>query len=207
MFETITWKIEDQIGHLVLAQPPANTMTRHFFDELHVLTSEVMPVSDFKALVVYGRGRHFSAGADPADLIARIGESLQPGEGSALPGFLAENISGFEYIASLEIPTYAAIRGACLGSALELALCCRYRICAEGTVFGFPETTFGLMPGCGGTVRLPGIAGHLKAVELILSGRNFTAEEAYAMGIVHRVMPRRAVVEEVVKLAGRVGSR
>ena len=205
MFETIKWKIEDEIGHLLLDQPPANTMTRRFFDELLLLTEQVIPVSGIKALVIYGSGRHFSSGADHVDLTDRILENLPPAYPHELPGFLTENTKSFGYIAQLGIPTFAAIRGTCLGSALELALCCKFRICGEGTVFGLPETTFGLMPGCGGTVRLPGIVGESKAIELVLSGRNFSAEEAYEWGIVHRVVPRKTVVEEAVKLAG--GSR
>ena len=76
------------------------------------------------------------------------------------------------------------------------------------TVFGLPETTFGLMPGCGGTVRLAAITGKAKAMELILTGRNFSAEEALSWGIVHQVVPRKLVVEVAVELArGFAGGR
>ncbi|MFO7614875.1 MAG: hypothetical protein R6W71_09580, partial [Bacteroidales bacterium] len=76
MFKTIDWQIKDDIGHLVLNQPPANTMTRLFFDELGHLTRHVIPGIAMKALVMYGKGRHFSAGADHHELTEHIRENL-----------------------------------------------------------------------------------------------------------------------------------
>jgi len=207
MFKTISWKIEDDIGHLVLNQPPANTMSRTFFDEFRDLTTDILPDAPVKALIIYGNGRHFSAGADHVDLKERIMENLPESFPAELPNFLTETTKSFLAIEQLEVPTFAAIRGTCFGSALELALACKYRICAEGTVLGFPESSFGLMPGCGGSVRLPGIVGKGRAIELILSGRNFSAEEAYRWGIVHRVVPRKAVIDEAVRLARKVSSQ
>lgn len=207
MFEALGWRIEKGIGLLALNKPPANTMTRKFFDELSEFTLRVLPGSGIRALVIYGNGRHFSAGADHGDLRQRIHENLPENYPDELPEFLTENTKSFTEIAKMEIPTFAAIRGTCLGSALELALACRYRVCGEGTVFGFPESSFGLMPGCGGSVKLPAIVGRAKAIELILSGRNFSAEEAHRWGIVQCVVPRRVVVEEAVGLAYKLTIR
>jgi len=204
MLKTISWKIENDIWHLVLNQPPANTMTRYFFDELDLLTREIIPKSGIKSLVIYGNGRHFSAGADHYDLSDRISENLPEDYPACLPSFLKETMQSFHYIYTMRIPTFAAIRGTCFGSALELALCCKFRICAEGTVLGFPESSFGLMPGCGGSVKLPGITGRSKAMELIISGRNFSAAEAYQWGIVHKVVPRRTIVEETLEMAEKL---
>jgi enoyl-CoA hydratase len=201
VLKTIAWKIEHDIGHLMLNQPPANTMTWLFFDELSIITHEIIPQSDIKAIVVYGSGRHFSSGADPYDLRKRILNNLPSAYPEKLPCFLEESVQNFLFFENLKIPTFAAIRGACLGSALELALFCKYRICAEGAVLGFPETSFGLMPGCGGSVKLPAIAGRAKAIEIILSGRNFSPEEAYSWGIVQKIVPRKSVLEETLKLA------
>jgi enoyl-CoA hydratase/carnithine racemase len=198
---TIDWKIENDIGYLVLNQPPANTMTRLFFEELAYLTRHQLLRADFKALIVTGKGRHFSAGADHYDLRNRIMENLSPAFPDELPGFLKETTRSFLVIENLPVPTFAAIRGTCFGSALELALHCRYRICAEGTVLGFPEASFGLMPGCGGSVKLPSITGLAKAVELIVGGRNFSAAEAYEWGIVHKIVHRKTLLDETRNLA------
>jgi enoyl-CoA hydratase/carnithine racemase len=199
--KTINWKIEEGIGRLVMDQPPANTMTRQFFDELYDLTHKIIPGSGIRAMIIYGSGRHFSSGADHKDLTDRIMENLPEGYPETLPGFLQQNTESLEYIDRMEAPTFAAIRGSCFGSALELALACKFRVCGEGSVLGFPESSFGLMPGCGGSVRLPGITGRAKAIELILGGRNFSAEEALHWGIVHKIVARKDVIAETLNLA------
>ncbi len=207
MLKTITWKTENEIGHLILNQPPANTMTRLFFDELSIITSRIVAQSSVKAIIIYGSGRHFSAGADPSELRKRIVENLPSDYPNELPSFLEENTRSFLFFEQLRIPSFAAIRGACFGSAMELALFCKFRICAEGAVLGFPETSFGLMPGCGGTVKLPAIAGQAKAMEIIIGGRNFSAEEAYKWGIIHKIVDRKVLISETVKLARDIISR
>jgi enoyl-CoA hydratase/carnithine racemase len=206
-FKTITWKIEKEIGHLVLNQPPANTMTRIFFDELGRITQKVIVQSAIKAIIIYGNGRHFSSGADPDELTRQIMNNLPAGYPKIQPSFLEENTQSFLFFERLQIPSFAAIRGACLGSALELALFCKYRICAEGAVLGLPETSFGLMPGCGGTVKLTEIAGQAKAMEIIIGGRNFSAEEACKWGIVHKIVDRKILIEETVKMASEMTGR
>jgi enoyl-CoA hydratase len=201
VLKTINWKIENEIGHLMLNQPPANTMSRMLFDELRGITQNLIEQSAIKAIIIYGNGRHFSSGADPEELKNRIMEDLPSGYPKELPSFLGENTQTFLFFEKLQIPSFAAIRGACFGSAMELALFCKYRICAEGAVLGFPETSFGLMPGCGGSVKLPAIVGRAKAMEIIIGGRNFSAEEAYRWGIVHKIVDRKILISETVKLA------
>jgi enoyl-CoA hydratase/carnithine racemase len=205
--KTILWKIENDIGHMVLNQPPANTMTRLFFEELGILTREILPQSDIKALIIYGSSRHFSAGADHYELRKRIIGNLPSNYPDELPSFLTETIKSFIYIEKMSVPTFAAIRGTCLGSAMELALFCKYRICAEGSVLGFPEASFGFMPGCGGSVKLTSIVGRAKAMELIISGRNFSALEAYNWGIVHKIVDRKNLLEETLNLANSMIKR
>ena len=173
LLKTILWKIEEQTGHLILNQPPANMMTQLFFDELGIVTREIIPSSEIKALVIYGNGRHFSSGADHYELRKRIIKSKVGTDPHEIPSFLKETIQSFLSIEKIQIPTFAAIRGTCLGSAMELALFCKYRICASGTVFGLPEASFGFMPGCGGSVKLSSIVGRAKAIDLIISGKNF----------------------------------
>lgn len=205
--KTIRWNIEDGIGHLAMNQPPSNTMDRMFFDELSTLTRMVIPRSGIGALLVYGTGRHFSSGADPSDLCRQVRESLPANYPQQLPAFLSLAVESFQSIANLPVPTLAAIRGVCFGSALELALACRIRICAEGTVLGFPESSFGLMPGCGGTVSLTITAGRQKSIELLLGGRNFSAEEALEMGLVHRIVPRKTVIDSTLQTIKKLISK
>lgn len=207
MLKTISWKVENDIGHLILDQPPANTMSGLFFDELNQITSGVIPQSSARAIVIYGSGRHFSSGADPLELRKNIIANLPSRYPDELPSFLEQNTKSFLFFEKLSIPSFAAIRGACFGSAMELAMFCKFRICAEGAVLGFPETSFGLMPGCGGSVKLPAIVGVAKAIEIIIGGKNFSAEEAYKWGIVHKIAGRKNLIEETLKIASAMISR
>ena len=105
------------------------------------------------------------------------------------------------FFKNLNIPVIAAIRGVCIGSALELALYCNIRICGENTVFGFPESTFNLMPGCGGTQNILKYTNTSKALEIMLRGNTFCAEEALKMKIVDKIVPKKEVVDIAIKIA------
>ena len=100
----------------------------------------------------------------------------------------------------------AAVGGCCLGSGLELALACRWRVAAANAVFALPETSFDLMPGCGGTVRLPLLVGRGRAVELLLSGRFVDAAEAREIGLVDAVVDRRDLLAAARRLVERVAA-
>ncbi len=100
----------------------------------------------------------------------------------------------------------AAVGGCCLGSGLELALACRWRIAAANAVFALPETSFDLMPGCGGTVRLPSLVGRGRAVDLVLSGRFVDAGEAREIGLVDAIVDRRDLLAAARRLVERVAA-
>jgi enoyl-CoA hydratase/carnithine racemase len=106
-------------------------------------------------------------------------------------GRLAGHDRAFAAIERSCVPVVAAISGCCLGVGLELALCCHARIAAQGAVMSLPEASFGLLPGCGGLVRLSRLCGRAVALELSLCGRTVCAEEALALGLVDRVVARR----------------
>ena len=110
-------------------------------------------------------------------------------------------------IEAFEKPVIAAINGACLGGGLELALCCHIRIAAESARLGLPEITLGIMPGFGGTQRLPRILGRSKATELILTGDLISAQEAKALGLVSQVVPDADLLRQVQGLARRIASK
>ena len=133
-------------------------------------------------MVVWGGERTFSAGADLKELAAADG----PDAGRAIAGALADAILALE---ELPLPTIAAIEGAALGGGLELALGCDLRVASETATLGLPEVTLGIMPGAGGTQRLPRAVGHDRARELVLTGRRLAAAEAHALGLVHALAP------------------
>ena len=193
MNEPLLYNVRDDIGHIELNNPPSNGMTRFFFSELKRITREIASRIPPRGIVMYGRGRHFSSGADLDDLIGAIRER------DAGP-LLLDNLDSFRFFEDLPVPVIAAVRGVCLGSGLELALFCHARICGAGSVLGLPETGFGLVPGCGGILNLAALAGRRRALEAVLTGASFGAEEALAWNVVDAVVPRKDVVESAVRL-------
>jgi enoyl-CoA hydratase/carnithine racemase len=201
MFKTLNWKLSEGIGFLELRQPPSNRMDRIFFDELHDLTTRVIPSEMPAALIIYGSGRHFSSGADIDDLLRGVADSPEMAENKGVPDFLIHNNKSFLFFYELKIPVIAAIQGVCLGSALELALFCHFRICSDNALLALPELSFNLMPGCGGTQTLPAVCGRSTALQLMLEGRSMDASEALELGITDRVVARKELLSSAIALA------
>ncbi len=207
MYKTLLWEIKNEIGHIILNQPPANKMSMLFFDEFNDLVSNKINQKKIKAVLVYGKGRHFSSGADLDDLLTNINmhsEISEKGEIVSIPDFLVNNTSAFSKLEKFNIPVIAAIRGACLGSAFELALSCHYRICAERSVLGMPEVSFNLMPGCGGTLRLLKLTGKAKAIKIILESENILAEDALKLNIIDKITDKKGIITEAIKFAEKI---
>ncbi|NOX86805.1 MAG: enoyl-CoA hydratase/isomerase family protein, partial [Chlorobi bacterium] len=178
----ISWEVRKGVGYLTFTDPPENLMDSLFFRELYQLSTRIIPKSKVSAIIVSGSGRHFSAGADLNELFKEI----QTPNGTDV---LISNYNSFRYLEDLNIPVIAAIRGVCIGSGLELAMHCHFRLCATDALLGLPETGFGLIPGAGGINKMISLAGKSKAVELILKGSNFVADEALEMHIADAVFP------------------
>jgi enoyl-CoA hydratase/carnithine racemase len=189
--KALTLETRDRIAYLQLDTPPRNEMDQAFFGELSVFTKELLPQLDVQGMIISGSGRHFSSGAN----LEEMHRSVESGGVGPFRAHLLENIESNMAIERAPFPVVAAIGGCCLGAGLELALACHGRIAAARAVFSLPETTFGLLPGCGGTVRLAKLVGQGKALELILSGRTFLADEALALGIVDQVVVRKVRME------------
>lgn len=202
MYQTLRWEIKDNIGHLVLNQPPSNKMNLLFFEELTHWIQHFVP--SVEAIVLYGEGRHFSYGADLYELTHNIYLEKIKNDTKQIeqwPGILLQNIKTISFFDSLPIPVIAAIRGVCLGSALELAMFCHFRLGGEGSVLGLPESTFELIPGCGGVQNLMKLAGKAKAMELLLHGNSFSAQEALDWKVVDKVLPKKTLIEQSTAFA------
>ncbi len=113
----------------------------------------------------------------------------------------------FDKLTSIDKPTIAAVFGLALGGGCEIALCCDLRIASEDAVFGLPEITLGIMPGSGGTQRLPRLIGLAKAKEMLYIGENINAAEAYRVGLVNKVVPKASLLEEAKGMAKKLASR
>ncbi|MEW6543082.1 MAG: enoyl-CoA hydratase [Nitrospirota bacterium] len=192
-----TAAVADRIATVTLDHPPANLLGRAVLEELDRLFLELEADDAVHVVVLTGAGRFFCAGADIKEL-AQIGSAQQGAEFAALGQGLLNRIE------QLHKPVIAAVNGACLGGGLELAMACHIRVAAAGATLGLPETRLGLIPGFGGTQRLPRILGPSKAAELILTGESVTAEEALALGLVNRVAPAKEVIQEARMVAGLI---
>ncbi len=171
-----------RIAHLELVNPPLNLVTREMTLELRAALTRLAAADDVRAVVVSGRGdRAFCAGS-------HIGE-FEELHGRVAEGKLLLEKLVYRQLADLPMPTIAAVEGDALGGGLELALCCDLRVASARARLGMPEVRLGVMPGSGGTQRLPRVVGLARAKELILTGRILTADEAERIGLVNSVAP------------------
>ncbi|HMH41740.1 MAG TPA: enoyl-CoA hydratase-related protein [Gaiellaceae bacterium] len=148
-------------------------------------------------IVVGGNERAFAAGADIAELAAGTPVSL----------FMERRIERWDAIRSVRTPLVAAVSGFCLGGGCELALVCDLIVAAESATFGQPEVNLGVMPGAGGTQRLTRAVGKAVAMDMILSGRTLSAEEARELGLVARVVAQEAWLEEAKRVAAEIAAK
>jgi enoyl-CoA hydratase/carnithine racemase len=175
--DMIDKKIKDDIGILILDNPPQNYLTEPEFIPLAELKNWVEG-NNLKALVISGSGRHFSGGAKP-DSIFTMAEAKETMEGRMEKGKAI-----LDYLEDLDIPVAAAISGVCFGGGLEIALACHIRICSENALFAFPETNLGVMPGLGGSYRLGQHLSFQDSSKMILGGDMINAEEAFLLKVV-----------------------
>jgi enoyl-CoA hydratase/carnithine racemase len=188
-------EVVDSIAYLTLNGPPKNELGVSFFQRLSELSRTTLSKVEAKGMIVQGKGRHFSSGADVPEI-----ESLGASSSHRVAALLEDNIESFLVLSRMPCPVLAVIRGACLGAGMELALACHFRVAEKSAIFSLPEVTYDLMPGCGGTVRLPRLVGTGKAIELILSGRTVSADEARDIGLVDQVVDRRRGVEAALEI-------
>lgn len=180
-FEYLRYELDGDVAIITVDRQEAlNALNQDVLFELSVAFEQAEADSDVRALVITGAGRAFVAGADIAGL--RRLEDAFSGRELSLQG---QDV--FSTLAALPFPTVAAINGFALGGGLELALAADLRVAAPGARLGLPEVGLGLIPGYGGTQRLPRLIGQGRALDLILTGRHVPADEALQLGLVNRV--------------------
>ncbi|HEV2230619.1 MAG TPA: enoyl-CoA hydratase-related protein [Thermoplasmata archaeon] len=187
-------------GLLTLDAPPLNVLSARVLDALVSRIHEAALVPQVRALVLASAAENaFAAGAD-------IREMAPMGPGEAL-GHGSRGQAATLSIEQLPLPVIAAVHGACLGGGCEIALACDFVLASEDARFGQPEILLGVMPGWGGTQRLPRRIGATRARDWILRGRSVTAQEAFEAGFVHAVVPRGDLVSSALTLAEELGAR
>jgi enoyl-CoA hydratase/carnithine racemase len=190
------------VARLTLDNPPLNLVTAELLTALDaaLATLEAAEPGDVRAVVVTGAGdRAFSAGSHVGDF------ENQRGPAGRARHELESGVAA--RLATLPMPTIAAIEGNALGGGLELALCCDIRVASADARLGLPEVRLAVTPGAGGTQRLPRVVGEARARELILTGRVLDAAEAERIGLVHRVVPAGAAVSASVTIGEEIAAR
>jgi enoyl-CoA hydratase/carnithine racemase len=193
--EFVRLEVEDGVGTIRLDRPPMNALNAQMQEELRAAAAEAAERPDVAAVVLYGGEQVFAAGADVKEMAAMSYVDMV-GRSGALQ-------SSFTEVARIPKPVVAAVTGYALGGGCELALCADLRVCAEDAKLGQPEILLGIIPGAGGTQRLPRLVGPARAKEIIFTGRFVAAEEALRIGLVDRVVPAVDVYRTAREMAAR----
>jgi enoyl-CoA hydratase/carnithine racemase len=194
-YQFVKVSIEDRAAILTIDHPPANAFDRQTVTDLDAAFDEVTNDEQVKVIIITGAGQFFVAGADinEIEILQGYDDAYEVVRGGQML---------FHKIEKSKKPVIAAINGrACLGGGNELAMACHIRIAEDSVQFGQPEIKLGIMPGWGGTQRLPRLVGKGRALELILGGGNIKAQEAYRIGLVNKVVPVGSVVREAKRWA------
>jgi enoyl-CoA hydratase len=193
--EFVRFEVDGGIGTIRLDRPPMNALNEQVQRELHAAAAEASARSDVRAVVIYGGEKVFAAGADIKEMVS-VGYASMAERGAPLQ-------AAFDALARIPKPTVAAITGYALGGGCELALTADFRVCGDNTKLGQPEILLGIIPGAGGTQRLPRLIGPARAKDLVYSGRFVAADEALAIGLVDRVVAPDDVYSAAVEMVAR----
>lgn len=186
LYKTIEYTVEDGIAFLCLNQPPANTFSMLFFQELSDVVLNHLLKDTYEGLIIKSNGRHFSGGSDISELL----DIVHKNKHNTIPALFLKNTGIFQIIYRLNKPTVALLKGVCYGSGFELALCTQYRLASPNTLICLPETTFGLIPGLGGIHAVACLAGHARAIEFILTGNALNAQDALTYRLIDKIVPK-----------------
>jgi enoyl-CoA hydratase len=196
--ELVLVEREEPIAVVLLNRPDAlNALSDELMDELVTTLVELDRDGDIYCIVLGGSERAFAAGADIAELA----------RSSAIDLYYQRRVERWDAIARLWTPLVAAVSGYCLGGGCELAMACDLIVASETAQFGQPETGVGVIPGAGGTQRLTRAVGKALAMDVILTGRFLSAEEAERAGLVARVVAREAGLEEAKRVAREIATK
>ncbi|NSL50554.1 enoyl-CoA hydratase-related protein [Calidifontibacillus erzurumensis] len=193
--EKVIYEVKNNIGYVTINRPDVlNCFDYETLTMLGNIVEEIRTNKDIRVVIFTGSGeKAFSAGADLKER-----KTLTESE-------VRRNVNKirnvFNDVATLPQPTIAAINGHAFGGGFELALACDFRIAVKGALMGLTELKWAIIPGAGGTQRLPRLIGEMKAKELILTAKKVTADEAYSLGILTKVTERETLMDECLTLA------
>ncbi|MBP7585493.1 MAG: enoyl-CoA hydratase/isomerase family protein [Spirochaetes bacterium] len=198
MSDVILFEQKGAVAIITINKPKANQLSHEVFEGMRKQIDMIEMNRDIKAVVITGSGdKIFSAGAD-----------LSSGFGDFGPvDFLKRGQDVWNKVEDCGKPVIAALNGHALGGGCELAMACHFRFLKKGARIGLTETNLGIMPGYGGSLRLPRLVGRSKALEIMLLGRQVEADEALAIGLVDRLCDEGKVLEEAIAFAEQLSKR
>lgn len=196
-YQNIIVEARGRIGLVTLNRPQAlNALNEALIAELNDALAGFESNPEIGCTVITGSEKAFAAGADVKEMA----------EKTYVESYLGKFLEGWTRISETRKPVIAAVSGFCLGGGLELAMMCDFIIASETARFALPEITLGIMPGAGGTQRLPRFIGKAKAMDLILTGRMMDATEAERCGLVARIVPPEKLLDEAMAAAAKIAS-
>jgi len=198
-FDNIIVKTENGIGEIIINRPAKlNALNVATIQELHDGFKLLENNNEVKVILLTGQGeKAFVAGADISEFA-----NFNVTEGTQLAANGQKIL--FDFVENLKKPVIAAINGFALGGGLELAMSCHFRIASENAKMGLPETSLGVIPGYGGTQRLPQLIGKGRAMEMIMTANMISAEEALRFGLVNYVVPLDELIEFTKNIAAKI---
>jgi len=197
-YDTIIADCKGPVAIITLNRPKAmNAISSTMVAELGRALDFFEADEDIGAIVLTGNDKAFAAGADIKEMASKGFTQVY------LENFITK---GWEAVSQVRKPVIAAVAGYCLGAGCEVAMMCDFILAADTAKFGQPEITIGVIPGAGGTQRLPRAVGKAKAMEMVLTGRMMEAAEAERCGLVSRVVPAAELLAEAIKVGGRIAS-
>jgi len=192
--EFVRFEVEGAVGTIRLDRPKMNALNAQVQAEIRAAALEATARDDVRAVVIYGGERVFAAGADIKEM-----QQMSYVDMVSRAGALQEC---FDTVARIPKPVLAAVTGFALGGGCELSMCADFRVVAEDAKMGQPEILLGIIPGAGGTQRLPRLVGPAKAKDIVFTGRFVGAHEALAIGLADVVVPAAEVYPKALELAG-----
>ncbi len=196
-YENIIAETKGRVGLVTLNRPKAlNALNSALIAELNAALQGFETDDRVGCIVITGSEKAFAAGADVKEMADK----------TYVEAYLGKFLDGWQALAAARKPVIAAVSGFCLGGGCELALMCDFIIASDTAVFGTPEITLGIMPGAGGTQRLPRAVGKAKAMDMVLTGRLMDALEAERSGIVARIVAADKLLEEALGAAEKIAS-
>jgi enoyl-CoA hydratase/carnithine racemase len=195
MSDFVNVQVADSVATIRLDRPPMNAISVQVQAELRAAAAMVSSTPAIRAAVLYGGEKVFAAGADVKEMADADYVAMVP-VGQAMH-------ASFTAVATIPKPVVAAVTGYALGGGLELALCADFRVCGKSAKFGLPEIQLGIIPGAGGTQRLPRLIGPARAKKLVYTGQHIDAEEALRIGLVDQVVPDDEVYHAASRMAAQ----